>query len=120
MRRLGSPSAEGYSGFCLPPIPARPGDRLTKGMPKVYYRGIMTLDEYYIVYPEGECQELEAPLRIDELVDLNGRPHPLPLANPRVIAFRVVKMRQTEERGTRSSFFYVELVSARELLSYCY
>lgn len=79
----------------------------------------MTIDEFYIVYPEGESQELQAPLRIDELVDLNGRRLALPLASPRVIAYRVVKIRHTEERGTHAVFHYVELVPARELTSYC-
>ena len=85
----------------------------------VYDRPTMTIDEYYIVYPEGEIQELEAPLRIDELVDLNGRALPLPLRNPRVIAYRVVKIRHTEERGTHAVFHYTELVPVDELLSYC-
>ena len=84
-----------------------------------YYSIYMTIDEYYLMYPEGECQELEAPLRIDELVDLNGRPLPLPLTSPRIIAYRVVKIRQTEERGVHAIFHYVELVAASELLSYC-
>ncbi len=79
----------------------------------------MTIDEYYIVYPEGESQELEAPLRIDSLVDLNGRSLALPLASPRVIAYRVVKIRHAEERGVHSVFHYVELVPASELISYC-
>jgi hypothetical protein len=78
----------------------------------------MTLDEYYIVYPEGESQEMAAPLRINELVDLNGRPLPLPLANPRIIAYRVVKIRHTEERGIHAVFHHVELVPARELMAY--
>ncbi len=78
----------------------------------------MTVDEYYIVYPDGESQELEAPLRIDSLVDLNGRTLALPLPSPRVIAYRVTKIRHTEERGCHSVFHYVELVPARELLSY--
>jgi hypothetical protein len=78
----------------------------------------MTLDEYYIIYPEGESQELESPLRIDELVDLNGRPFSLPLPSPRVIAYRVVKIRHTEERGVHAVFHYVELVPARELIPY--
>jgi hypothetical protein len=79
----------------------------------------MTIDEYYIMYPEGESQEIEAPLRIDELVDLNGSPLPLPLASPRTIAYRIVKIRHTEERGVHAVFHYAELVSAAELLAYC-
>ena len=78
----------------------------------------MTIDEFYIVYPEGESQELETPLRIDQLVDLNGRPLALPLSSPRVIAYRVTKIRHSEERGIHAVFHYVELVPARELLAY--
>jgi hypothetical protein len=78
----------------------------------------MTIDEFYIVYPEGESQELDSELRIDALVDLNGRPLSLPLSDPRIIAYRVVKIRHSEERGVHAVFHYVELVSARELLSY--
>jgi hypothetical protein len=36
----------------------------------------------------------------------------------RVIAYRVVKIRHTEDRGTHSVFHYVELVPADELLPY--
>ena len=79
----------------------------------------MTIDEYYIVYPEGEIQEIESTLRIDELVDLNGRPLPLPLENPRIIAYRIVKIRHTEERGVHGVLHYTELVPAAELLAYC-
>lgn len=79
----------------------------------------MTIDEYYIVYPEGESQEIEFPLRIDQLVDLNGRPLPLPLSSPRIIAYRIVKIRHLEERGVHSALYYAELVSAAELLAYC-
>jgi hypothetical protein len=79
----------------------------------------MTIDEFYIVYPEGECQELEAPLRIDQLVDLNGRALPLPLPSPRIIAYRITKVRHTEEKGVHAVFHYAELVSASDLISYC-
>jgi len=76
----------------------------------------MTIDEYYIVYPEGESQELEAPLKIDQLVDLNGLSLDLPLSSPRTIAYRVVKIRHTDERGIHAVYHYVELVPAQELI----
>jgi hypothetical protein len=79
----------------------------------------MTIDEYYIVYPQGEMQELQSPLRIDELVDLNGRHLQLPISSPRMIAYRVTKIMHSEDRGIHAVLHYVELVSARELLSYC-
>lgn len=78
----------------------------------------MTLYENFIVYPEGEVQEIEAPLRIDALVDLNGRPLPLPLPTSRMIAYRVTKIRREENRGEEAAYHYVELVPAAELLAY--
>ncbi|HOX32276.1 MAG TPA: hypothetical protein PLB91_08090 [Spirochaetales bacterium] len=78
----------------------------------------MTTYEYYIVYPEGEEQEIPGKLGIDELVDLNGRPLGLPLPSARTIAYRVVKIRHQEERGIYSIRHYLELVPARELLRY--
>jgi len=80
----------------------------------------MTIIEYYIVYPEGEIQELEAPLKISQIVDLNGRPLPMPLPSPRVIAYRVMKIRQSEDRGMQKIFHYVELIPTCELQSHCY
>jgi len=79
----------------------------------------MTTYEYSIEYPEGESQEMDSPLRIDQLVDLNGRALALPLPSPRIIAYRVVKIRHLEERGLHRVLHYVELVPARELASYC-
>ena len=78
----------------------------------------MTTYEYYIVYPEGEEQEIPGRLGIDELVDLNGRPLALPLPTARMIAYRVVKIRHHEERGIYSVYHYLELVPARELAAY--
>jgi hypothetical protein len=78
----------------------------------------MTLYENYIVYPDGEAQEIPGPLRLDQIVDLNGRPLAFPLPDNRLIAYRVVKIRRSETRGEEASFHYVELVPARELASY--
>jgi hypothetical protein len=76
----------------------------------------MTLYEYYIVYPDGEKQEMSGTLRIDQLVDLNGRPLELPLPTARMIVYRVIRIQHTEERGIHSIYYGVELVGARELV----
>ncbi len=75
----------------------------------------MTLDEYYIVYPDGDRQEMEAPLRIDQLVDMNGRPLYPPLPSARMIAYRVTKVVIREDQGIRAALHYTELVPAAEL-----
>ncbi len=78
----------------------------------------MTIYEYFIVFPDGERQEVPGPLRFDDLVDLNGRHLDLPLPTARMIAYRVVKIRNTEERGEAKSYHYLELVPAAELEGY--
>ncbi len=79
----------------------------------------MQLYTQLIVFPEGETQEIDGRLKINDLVDMNGRPLELPLPHNRIIAYRVVKMRTSEERGETRCYFFLELVGAMELLSYC-
>jgi hypothetical protein len=78
----------------------------------------MLIRENYIVFPEGELQEIDTPLSIDALVDLNGRPLALPIPSPRMIAYRVVKIRRREGRGSEASYHFLELVPASELIGY--
>lgn len=78
----------------------------------------MTYPEFYVVFPDGDRQEISSALRIDELVDLNGRPLSLPLPTERTIAYRVVKIRHQENRGEDVMYHYLELVSASELRSF--
>jgi hypothetical protein len=75
----------------------------------------MHLDYYYIVFPEGDTQEIEGRLPFGEIVDLNGNPLALPLTNPRVIAYRVGKVRSEEERGETRVYHYLELLSVEEI-----
>jgi hypothetical protein len=78
----------------------------------------MYLSENYIVFPEGDSQEIGSELPFDALVDLNGNPIGLPLPDFRVIAYRVVKIRREESTGIRRSYHYLELVPASELAGY--
>jgi hypothetical protein len=78
----------------------------------------MRSDDCFIVYPEGDIQEIPRRLGINQLVDMNGAPLPLPLANPRIIAFRVERISVKESKGGSETFHYLALVSAAELSSY--
>jgi hypothetical protein len=82
------------------------------------YSGDMRSVEYFIVFPEGDVQEVTGRLQIDELVDLNGRPLPLPLPTNRVIAFRVAKIVVKQERNCSATYHHLELASAEELAPY--
>lgn len=78
----------------------------------------MQLSENYVIFPEGEAQEIDRGLPFDALVDLNGRQLAPPLPTHRMIAYRVVKIRREEGRGISRSYHYLELVPASELASY--
>ncbi len=82
------------------------------------YGFIMLELENYMVYPDGDIQEIDGGLRINDLVDLNGRRLILPLRSSRVIAYRIVSIRVKEERKTRATYHYSELVPAAELASF--
>jgi hypothetical protein len=78
----------------------------------------MRIEEYFVVFPEGDVQEIPARLPVNAVVDINGRVLDLPLPTNRMIAFRVRGIRVREERGTSGTFHYLELLSAEELLQY--
>jgi hypothetical protein len=56
---------------------------------------------------------------LNQIVDVNGRPLPLPLPGNRMIAFRVARVRTKESKGSMETYHYLELLSAQELLEYC-
>ncbi len=78
----------------------------------------MTLYESYIVFPDGDTQEISHNLNVSALVDVNGIPLPLPLPTKRMIAYNVCRKRVTEERGVVTTRYYLELMSAAELIDY--
>ncbi|MDR1971557.1 MAG: hypothetical protein LBQ46_06510 [Treponema sp.] len=76
------------------------------------------MNEYYVVFPEGDTQEIPGRLPLNGIVDINGRILGLPLPTNRMIAFRVAKIRVNENRGGNETFHHLELLSAEELLPY--
>jgi hypothetical protein len=70
---------------------------------------------YYVAYPEGDQREIEHELRVNQLVDLNGMPLPLPLPTSRMIVYRVWKVSTRQERYTEEITYHLELVTRPEL-----
>ena len=70
-----------------------------------------------IVYPEGDSREIEHELRVNQLVDLNGNPLPLPLPSARMIVYRVWKISTQSGRNTEAIYYHLELVTRPELES---
>ncbi|MDR1949668.1 MAG: hypothetical protein LBQ38_09765 [Spirochaetaceae bacterium] len=76
------------------------------------------MNEYFVVFPEGDIQEIPGRLPINGLVDINGRVLDLPLPTNRMIVFRVSRIRVNENKGGKETFHILELLSAEELLAY--
>jgi hypothetical protein len=77
------------------------------------------MEDFFIVFPEGDTQEVQGRLRVNQLVDVNGSPLPLPLPTNRMIVFRVARISTKENKGSSETYHYLELMSAAELLEYC-
>ncbi|WP_223292732.1 hypothetical protein [Breznakiella homolactica] len=76
------------------------------------------MNEYYIVFPEGDVQEIPGRLPINELVDINGQGISLPLPTTRMIVFRVARIKVNENRGGNETFHFLEQMTAEELIPY--
>jgi hypothetical protein len=68
-----------------------------------------------IVYPEGDQQEIEHPLRINQLVDLNGFPLPRPPSSAMTIVYRVAKMTTEVRTGEDIVRYHLEQLWRDEL-----
>jgi hypothetical protein len=78
----------------------------------------MFTNEYFIVFPEGDVQEINGRLPINSIVDMNGRPLSPPLPTNRMIAFRVAGIKTDENKGGNETYHFLELLSAGDLLEY--
>ena len=79
----------------------------------------MFIEEYFVVYPEGDVQKIPFKLRINQLVDVNGSPLSLPLPTCKMIVFRVIRVQTKDFKGGSETFHYLELMSAPELVEFC-
>ncbi|AAC65642.1 hypothetical protein [Treponema pallidum] len=80
---------------------------------------VMTLYEYYLIFPDGECREISGPPCERSLLDMNGHPLRVPLSSNRVIAYRVAGKRTVAGgRGVVGIWYTLEQLDALELLEY--
>ena len=78
----------------------------------------MFFEEFYIVFPEGDVQEVPCRLPFNTLVDMNGNVLDLPLPTHKMIVFRVARIKTSENKGSNETFHFLELMSAEELLPF--
>ncbi|MDR2607732.1 MAG: hypothetical protein LBC57_05005 [Treponema sp.] len=78
----------------------------------------MFMEEYFIVFPEGDVQEIPGKLPVNGIVDINGNVLPLPLSTNRMIAYRIAGIRTKTAKGSSETYHLLELLSAEDLLEY--
>jgi len=78
----------------------------------------MIYNEYFIVFPEGDAQEIQGRLPFNAIVDMNGNVLSLPLPTNKMIAFKVAGIKTDEKRGSNETYHFLELLSAEELIEY--
>jgi len=78
----------------------------------------MQINEFFIVFPEGDVQEIQGRLPFNALVDMNGNVLSLPLPTNKMIAFKVAGIKTEERTGVSETFHFLDLLSAEELLEY--
>ena len=78
----------------------------------------MFMTEFFIVYPDGDTQEIQGRLRLNQLVDVNGNPVDLPLPTNRMVVFEVARIKTKDYKGGSETYHFLEQLSAQELLEY--
>jgi hypothetical protein len=78
----------------------------------------MFISEYFIVFPEGDVQEISVRLPFNSLVDMNGNVLSLPLPTNKMIVFKVASIKTEEKKGASETYHFLDLLSAEELLEY--
>ena len=78
----------------------------------------MTLYEYYMVFPDGDMQEVSDELMVGSLYDINGRRLMPPLPTNKMIVYQVCGKRTREERGIVATYYALEQLDAAELRAY--
>jgi hypothetical protein len=78
----------------------------------------MFISEYFIVFPEGDIQEIRGRLPFNAIVDMNGNVLSPPLPTNKMIAFRVTRIKTEEQKRSSETYHFLELLSADELLEY--
>ncbi|HON88514.1 MAG TPA: hypothetical protein PK746_03445, partial [Spirochaetales bacterium] len=71
----------------------------------------MTVYEQYLVFPDGDTQEIEHSLSIDAIVDVNGIPLSANTIAQTNLMYRVYKIQKQEKTGSCTTFYYLEQLS---------
>jgi len=78
----------------------------------------MFISEYFIIFPDGDIQEIQGRLPFNALVDMNGNFLSPPLPTNKMIVYKVDGIKTEEKKGSSETYHFLELLSAEELLEY--
>jgi hypothetical protein len=87
---------------------------LEKNLKKEYCK-CMIIATRRLIYPEGDIQEIQYDLRVNQLVDLNGIPLPLPLDTSRMIVYRVFRISTQNTRSEVFTNYFLEMMNRNEI-----
>ncbi|OHD29226.1 MAG: hypothetical protein A2086_16675 [Spirochaetes bacterium GWD1_27_9] len=73
--------------------------------------------EYYIIFPEGEKQQVSAPLDFGDIVDINGIRYKKEQLSPRQIAYQVTGMKKEHNFKETTIFYKLELLNRDEVMA---
>lgn len=71
----------------------------------------------YVVYPEGDRQEIGHMLSISSLVGVNSAPVVAPAQDGRQILYRVARMTTEQTRNEEATLYWLELLTRPEIAS---
>jgi len=78
----------------------------------------MFCSEFFVVFPEGDVQEIPGRLPINDIVDINGNHLAIPLPTHKMIAFKVSRITTNDYKGGSETYHHLEMLSAAELVEY--
>lgn len=78
----------------------------------------MKYDTRLLIYPEGDTQEIDWPLRFNQLVDVSGRPLRLPVPTVKMLAYRVRRVSNEETRNEHVTRYFLEQLYPDDLAAY--
>ncbi len=77
---------------------------------------VMEYYSYFLLFPEGDRQEIYHPLKFGDIVDINGNVCSLGGLSPKKIAYKVTGVQQKSHFKEVAYFYRVELLNRDEVI----
>ena len=77
--------------------------------------GIMEYFNYFLLFPEGDSQEIYHPLKFGDIIDINGNVCSRSDLNPRKIAYEVTGVQKKTHFKETVIYYKVEKLNSNEV-----